>query len=483
MASQRNARLSFKDGVRLIDKFGCGQSFYLRGKKRVKTIIGSLISIACCIAVAFYVYSKIVILATHQNPAIIYNKVLSQKHEVIDTWGHNLTYIVRVKVNNTLLKPSQFSKYLVIQLSKQMINLKAVNGKNAVERVYYNMTTTPCSLHSKYSFFKKIVEGNPQSLGMLNKYSVCFERNESLIKDGNEVNITSVGGGLQNLPIQILNMVVAHCVTLPTAACAGFSPFDKVELTVEYPQLKYQMSDKLNPLSYSLGSMRPITLVSQFTQQFTQYLNMVQVYDKGGMISSDQLIDKQPLLDRIDQLTYKLPGVYAVINLRNDRTSIKITRIYYALINAAVDFGGVLEAAAIIALLVNYFNSQISYKKQIRALNSTIPHTETISSSKIQISLEISEKVRSSIAFERIIKPALVKPYQGVIISLLNKVEPLQAKLESSYLSHSSTKLYRVAPQQTLTGKSFISPAVLRKKIKSMQELIKPTAFKIELIN
>lgn len=432
MENAKKGVANFVKRLHRLDIFGSRQGFTSESKKKIKTPVGAVLTLVGWIFFALYIYKKFSMLFNSDNPEINFNKSLAFLYPRMDTFEHNFIISYSLRINNTIIHPSQLSRFLGVKAQKSRTYYSGDQSSPQTGKTEtFDLIPRLCALHSKADFLREILVKNPGQRSMILNYSICFDRNVSLANSANVSNLTSVGGGLMNVPLEAFQIAFVSCNLTNNPNCTGFSQFDQVQILLSYPQTQYDLKNAEKPLSYSIGSFKPINLLPNLTQGYVINLETTEVKNRLSTLNADELVDRKSQVSRHYQSLGGLPGIYAVVYLRSERSSIQIYRKYYSLVRLNTDLGSMLESTIIILIIFHYLNGKRAYTKRIEETVRQIADSKTGDLTQVIALMEFEETIMNSRAFSQIILRGLLKKHHLPILRLMVLIRA-QRPLEKS---------------------------------------------------
>ena len=401
------------------DKFGHNQFFVMEARKKIKTCVGALLTLLSASVVFLYIYRKTLVLLNNENPDIIFNKIFSSNYIRIDLEEKDFVVSFSVKLNGSLLKPAQIPKYIVPRGYKQSSFFMTDDDSNLVaNHTLFNLSVVPCLLHRKSARLQTLAQSSPMLKTMLLSYSLCFDRNLSLADAKNASNLLTIGGGLQNMPVELLQLLFINCSKALSSACVGVQPADAVEIQVNYPQLSFSLDNSARPLSYALDSFRPLVLNPAITKNYVVYLSTISVYDRSMPFRADPLAASLSQVERVHTYPGRIPGVFATVMIRAGRTTTQVTRKYYTFLSLNSDFGSMLETITILVVFSFYYNGRRAYSSAMKKAVGQATNQEVLNPAEVERKFEITSVMRASGTQERLVVRWLLTSYQRSVLQV-----------------------------------------------------------------
>ena len=433
-----------------LDNFGHDHFFIMESRKKFKTCIGAILTVLSAAVFFLYIYRKMLVLLNDQNPDIIFNKVFSSSFFRIDLDEKDYVISFSVKLNGTLIKPAQVPKYIVPRGYKQMSYFMTDSESNLVANSsLFNLSVVPCLLHRKYARLQVMAQASPLLKNMLLSHSLCFDRNISLANDKNASNLMTVGGGLQNMPVELVQYLFINCSTALSPSCVGVKSSDVVEIQINNPVLSFALENSARPVSFTLDTFRPIVLNPAITKNYVFFLSMVSVYDQSDPFSQNKMVASLPQIEFLHTYPGKIPGVFATLMLRGNRMMTQVTRKYYTFLSLNSDFGSMLETITILAILAFYFNAKRGYTTAMKKVADRFTHQEVPKIDEIERNFEISSIIKTSRVQERLIIRSLLTSCHRSVLGL---ARVLTAKQQLHEVSDPNSVV--VSPLASMTLKS-----------------------------
>lgn len=469
----KNRRL-FLSALSSVDNFGRVYAFSHHGRSRIASLFGVVLTILAGALGLIYVGHKINNLIDHQDPDILFNKKLSITYTRVDLEESDFMLSFAVRINGSLIQPSKIPLYVIPRPFKQgsFPGVQNTNDFSLFPSVY-NLTVTPCATHRKSQKLKSMIKQESFLEKVVFNYSLCLERNLSQIAENNRSFLTTVGGGIQNLPIEYIQILFANCSKVLNPNCIGIASADKAEIQISYPQVKYKLDDREEPLRYEYTSFRPILVFPSITKYYGVYLANVKIYDEDNPFQERRLVSTLPQIERQVNFPGNIPGIMVSLLFRAERHEISITRKYYNLMNLNSDFGSMIETIVIIAILVSSFGNNKNYHKTMTSIlidlqNNPKPSQNCSNMTEVNTCNQLSRsyniinksllKRHQTVLLKALISLAVVGEARNNIESSTNKKGSNQGHFKNSDIEFKSKKnsiriLSKVAPKKPIPTK------------------------------
>lgn len=402
------------------DKFGKRQQFLVSSKKKFRSVIGSAVTIISFVLIVLFFYRKIVILANNKQPGIIFNRVFGLSYSRIDLEEKDFIVAFSVKLNNTLLNPSKFKDYLTLIAFQQPLEFSADSENNLITTTtQFNLTFVPCWQHSKKPKIDDMIGSDLMMKQMIMNFSFCLNRNLSLADDKNISKLTTIGGGLQNLPLDHIRLLIGNCSKKVNPSCIGIKDSDKLDIQMYSPELDFDLEKRETPLEYTMESFQTISVIPSLTKYYGVFLALYNIFDATNPFQANKLVSSLPHIEKVTSYPGKLPNTFVSLAIRGERTQYNMTRQYYSFMDLNTDFGSILQAISILVLLLYHAKATRDYNEEMKnVVRSAIKPSSNLNKTDCRLEYLETSFFYFSESKQIFLKNSLLTKYQKKLITV-----------------------------------------------------------------